>query len=256
MMSPDLSSAFGPSATDLTSRLRPNPRRERRDRSAEPAAPPDEREADTSRTNSAAAVPPVAEEPHVEDVDQSSRSGVTETSAPPEADRAASAGGASGATRRAGGTTTARRGSAGRSRGGRSTQSHESDPNSSYPVPVYLHPAVRTAAVSQRKETKCTNAEIAFNAIDDVQHRLPGLIRDRRLQARPETSLFPARVRRGRFAGGGAAASAGDARRVLFQFRATDAELEIIDRLVGEHGAESRSELIAVAMEESLLRGR
>ena len=255
-MGSDLSSAFGVSATDLTNRLRPNPRRERRERPADAAPPPAEREPDTTGTSSSDSAPFVAEDTQPDDTDQGERAQLAEAPTPQDADRTSSAGGASGATRRAGGTATARRGSGARSRGGRAQQSLESDPNSSYPVPVYLHPAVRAAAVNQRKDTKCTNAEIALNAIDDVQHRLPGLIRDRRLQARPESSLFPARVRRGRFAGGGAAASAGDARRVLFQFRATEAELEVIDRLASEHGAESRSELIAVAMEESLLRGR
>lgn len=252
---PDLSSAFGVPATDLTSRLRPNPRRERRERPADPAPAPAEEQADTSTTNSSAVTHPV-EETQPEETAPSGRAEVSEAPARPDADRHSNAPGTSSASRRAGGTATSRRGGAGRSRGSRAAQSYESDPNSSYPVPVYLHPAVRAAAVTQRKDSKCTNAEIAFNAIDEVQHRLPGLIRDRRLQARPESSLFPGRVRRGRFAGGGAAASAGEARRVLFQFRATEAELEIIDRLVSEHGAESRSELIAVAMEESLLQGR
>ena len=101
---------------------------------------------------------------------------------------------------------------------------------------------------------KLTNAEIAFDALDEVQHRLTGLVRDRRLRARPDTSLFPGRVRRGRLPGGRATGNATETRMVLYQFRATEAELEIIDRLVVESGAESRSELVAAAMEESLLK--
>ena len=152
-------------------------------------------------------------------------------------------------------TTRARRApAANRGRAPRSTTSSDLDPTTSYQVPVYVHPGVRNAATDRRKTDKLTNAEIAFDALDEVQHRLTALIRDRRLQARPDSSLFPGRVRRGRLAGGGAAAAVGDARRVLWGFRATGAELEIIDRLVADTGAESRSELVAVALEETLLQ--
>jgi len=132
----------------------------------------------------------------------------------------------------------------------------ELEPDTSYQVPVYLHPAAKAAATARRKEHKLTNAEIAFDSIDAVQHRLDRLIADRRHRARPDNSLFPGRTRRGRLNGGGAANAAGDARRVLWGFRATGDEVAVIDRLVTRSGAESRSELVAVALEEALLAYR
>lgn len=132
----------------------------------------------------------------------------------------------------------------------------ELEPDTSYQVPVYLHPAAKAAATARRKEHQLTNAEIAFDSIDAVQHRLDRLIADRRHRARPDNSLFPGRTRRGRLNGGGAANAAGDARRVLWGFRATGDEVAVIDRLVTRSGAESRSELVAVALEEVLLAYR
>ena len=260
----DLSGSFGRSAVGLTDRLGRNPRRERRERDDQgrgtgPSA--------TEASAPAVEAPPVVTPPEPDEPTGAPGRGSSSTEATTSVPETAAAPGtaeeprpqaraeAGTATRRSPSSSSGRRGSTARPRGGgRAPQDTDLDANISYQVPVYVHPAVRTAAGTRRKEDKLTNAEIAFNALDEVQHRLPGLIRDRRLQARPENSLFPGRIRRGRLGGGGAASTAGEARRVLWQMRATSGELEIIDGLVERSGAESRSELIAVAMEETLLR--
>lgn len=259
----DLSGSFGRSAVGLSERLGRNPRRERRERDDQgPTSNPPAAEAATPAVEAPPAVTPEPDEPAsapgrgsrsadatLSAPETAPTSGTTEAPRPPARTETGTS------TRRAPSTSSGRRGSSARPRGGgRAPQDTDLDANISYQVPVYVHPAVRTAAVTRRKEDKLTNAEIAFNALDEVQHRLPGLIRDRRLQARPENSLFPGRIRRGRLGGGGAASTAGEARRVLWQMRATSGELEVIDGLVERSGAESRSELIAVAMEETLLR--
>lgn len=274
----DLSSAFGRPARDLSSRLSRNPRRSRREDTEEAA----DRDAGSATDRQVSA--PVGDGPgsiaeatepassdearqrHLSAAPAVASAAVEPAVAPdPQPSNGAAAGAPSGGAEAAGPAVSApeqrtpsrsRRGaSSGRSRSpGRNSGSAELDPSTSYQVPVYVHPRVREAATTLRKSEKLTNAEIAFNAIDEVQHRLGGLIRDRRLQARPDSSLFPGRVRRGRLGGGGAASTAGEARRVLWGFRATGAELEIIDRLAADNGAESRSELVAVALEETLLR--
>jgi hypothetical protein len=124
----------------------------------------------------------------------------------------------------------------------------------SYQISVYVLPEIKDAAAQRRTDENKTNAEIAFDAIDAVQHRLTGLIRERRTQPRPESSLFPARARRSR--PGPSSTAPTEGRRVLWAFRATSPELEVIDRLVKTNGAESRSELVAVALEAALLRRR
>lgn len=256
----DLSGSFGRSAVGLTERLGRNPRRERRER--------DEQSGGTVTPAADTAAPAVQVPPAVTPEEPADRPGLGTSSAdatasapetvpapPTEAPRPPARTETGTSTRRSPSSSSGRRGSSARPRGGgRAPQDTELDANISYQVPVYVHPAVRTAAGTRRKEEKLTNAEIAFDALDEVQHRLPGLIRDRRLQARPENSLFPGRIRRGRLGGGGAASTVGEARRVLWQMRATNGELEVIDGLVERSGAESRSELIAVAMEETLLR--
>ena len=266
----DLTAAFGRPARDLSQMLSRNPRRARREENDDEASPTSgprrrcarpgdrrprrrggTRRGRRHRARGRAASSGGTGGDH-QTASTAPRAG--EVAAPnptrrPTRDTAASAGERST-------TTRSRRAPANnRGRGApRSTTSSDLDPTTSYQVPVYVHPGVRNAATDRRKTDKLTNAEIAFDALDEVQHRLTALIRDRRLQARPDSSLFPGRVRRGRLAGGGAAAAVGDARRVLWGFRATGAELEIIDRLVADTGAESRSELVAVALEETLLR--
>ena len=265
----DLTDAFGPPARDLSQMLSRNPRRARRQESDDDSSPTSVpvvethepltgRPVDPGEPGEADAITPggerhLAAAPETADATTSpapETSGVAPGTVrrPTRDPGGASAGDRSttARTRRAAGAT--------RGRAPRSTTSSDLDPTTSYQVPVYVHPGVRNAATDRRKTEKLTNAEIAFDALDEVQHRLTALIRDRRLQARPDSSLFPGRVRRGRLAGGGAAAAIGDARRVLWGFRATGAELEIIDRLVADTGAESRSELVAVALEETLLR--
>lgn len=266
--SDDLTSAFGRPARDLSQMLTRNPRRSRREEAEEAAEdhtspqhdqqaahstrsdPPAAPESDGGRERHLTAAPEVPAGTSAPSPQHASHQDPTGSAREPARNTTTTP------TREPTAPSRARRGAtAGRPRGqARSANPVELDPSTSYQVPVYVHPGVRAAATTKRKIEKLTNAEIAFNAIDEVQHRLAGLIRDRRLQARPDSSLFPGRVRRGRLGGGGAAATAGEARRVLWGFRATGAELEIIDRLVGDSGAESRSELVAVALEETLLR--
>lgn len=263
----DLSTAFGRPARNLSTLMAPNPRRARREqadtqagdtrgRDAHPELPPEDTR-DSEGSPDAATTGPAALSGH-----------------PPAA---ATAPGGSGATSADSPqaappdpppgwpgepATPAQRGAASRTRrqtGARSKTASTRggpislDPDTSYQVGVYVHPHARSAAIGRRKTEKITNAEIVFDAIDAVQHRLEGLIRERRVKARPESSLFPGRVRRGRKAGGGVTTLEGDARRVLWQFRASGAELEVIDRLMERSGAESRSELVAVALETTLL---
>ena len=261
----DLTSAFGRSARDLSTRLSPNPRRRRssgdqdgtEDTTADSLSggtadspDPTESEAGPNRHDD------VPRERHLSAAPVNPETTSSAGPEPPAQSSTSPPTASAAATRERPAAARSRRGSGStRSRGsGRTSESSDLDPSVSYQVPVYVHPAVRAAATTRRKTEKLTNAEIAFDAIDEVQHRLPALIRDRRLQARPDSSLFPGRVRRGRLPGGGAATTVGDARRVLWGFRATGAELEIIDRLSADTGAESRSELIAVALEETLLR--
>lgn len=117
---------------------------------------------------------------------------------------------------------------------------------------AYVLPAAKAEVARVRTQAGRTNAEVVFDAIDAVHHELPHLIAARNTVWRPEDSLFPARVqRRRRQQGRGPAETA--ARRILWTLRATTAELEILDRMAGECGAESRSELISVAVEAALL---
>ena len=267
----DLTSVFGRPARDLSQRLGRNPRRSRHDDDANPVdneaeQMPGRVVVDTAKTTTSDTSEPVGTEGRGRHLAPAPDTAAHAPGAAPreDTDRAAPSspapGGADGPTstsspERATPPRPRRPAAGARGRGSSRTPSPtELDPSTSYQVPVYVHPGVRTAATTLRKTEKLTNAEVAFNAIDEVQHRLAGLIRDRRLQARPDSSLFPGRVRRGRLSGGGAATPVGEVRRVLWGFRATGAELEIIDRLVADNGAESRSELVAVALEETLLR--
>jgi hypothetical protein len=110
-----------------------------------------------------------------------------------------------------------------------------------YVLPELLH-AVRRARTNTRGRT---NSDIAFEAIDATHKKLPELIAARHGGPDRTSSLFPTR-RMGR-------AVADPVRRVLWTLKATPAELEVVDRLVVEAGAASRSELIATAMEAHLL---
>ena len=253
MSGPDnLADSFGPPARSLSTMLPPRRRRSAREPNRPEAvpAPPERDDEDREQTPGAEEARPSAPRAlPTEDPTPPSRDDDPETA--PRAPRAAEAdptpapaGRPSTTTRR----TTPRTGS-------KTAAPITVDDQTSYQVVVYVHPSAKSAATTQRREQKVSNAEIAFDAIDAVQHRLDGLIKTRRLQRRPDSSLFPGRVRRGRVSGGGAAATAGDARRVLWGFRATGQELAVIDRLVERTGAESRSELVATALEEVLLQG-
>ena len=251
MSEPDnLADSFGPPARSLSTMLPPRRRRTARTEDiAEAGAAPEQGVPDARSLA-------VAPEPPSESAPPPSPSGpgspLPAAPAPragrdPEAPR-------SPATTPAPSTSTGRAPASRRTASGASTKlAPAADDQTSYQVVVYVHPSVKAVATSQRREQKVSNAEIAFDAIDAVQHRLDGLIKTRRLQSRPDSSLFPGRVRRGRVSGGGAAAAAGEARRILWGFRATGQELAVIDRLVERSGAESRSELVATALEEVLL---
>lgn len=114
-------------------------------------------------------------------------------------------------------------------------------------VSVYLT-AAAVAAVRRAKGRR-TNADVALDAIDATIDQLPALLTARRTTDRPG-SLFPARRRAHR------GAFSNDPPRVLWSMKATPAELAVLDRLVGQLGASSRSELIATAIEAHLTRPR
>jgi len=110
---------------------------------------------------------------------------------------------------------------------------------------VYIHPDAKTKIRKLRDGR--TNAEIALGAIDAVHERLAELVDAHHTQAPPggEGSLFPGRrTTTGRRRGG--------PRRVLWTIQITPAETAVIDRLMTETGAASRSELVAVAVEAHL----
>lgn len=115
---------------------------------------------------------------------------------------------------------------------------------------VYLAPALRDALDSARKRDRRTNADLVFDAIDRAQYQLPELIRRQQRLDRPPNSLFSARPSRTR-----QRATTPAERTVPFSFRATADELSVIDRLVEETNASSRSSLVAAAVEATFGRG-
>lgn len=117
----------------------------------------------------------------------------------------------------------------------------------SFQVATYVRPAVKAAAQQRRTRDRATNAEIAFEAIDATFSRLQQLLQQRRTVQRHPDSLFPARTRR-QF---GSSAQP-ETRMVPWVLQATADEIKVLDDLVSELGAESRSELIAVALEAHL----
>jgi hypothetical protein len=112
-------------------------------------------------------------------------------------------------------------------------------------VSVYLLPAALQAVRREVRRTKRTNADMAFTAIDATHRDLPELVARRRIIPREEGSLFPSRVRH--------RATGDESRRILWSMQATPDELQVIDQLVDDTGAASRSELISVAVEAHLL---
>lgn len=115
---------------------------------------------------------------------------------------------------------------------------------------VYVAPAVRDALDVVRKRDRRTNAELVFDALDRTQHQLPELVARQHRQERPVNSLFATRQSRTR-----QRATTPAERTVPFSYRATAAELSVIDQLVTTAGAASRSALIAVALEAVFARG-
>jgi hypothetical protein len=124
----------------------------------------------------------------------------------------------------------------------------EVDQTQSFQIPVYVRPAVKAAAQQRRVRDRVTNAEVAFSAIDEMFPQLGQLLQARRTVARRDGSLFPSRRQRAR----GSSAEP-QSRRVAWVLQATAEELGVLDSLVVELGAESRSELIAAALEAHLV---
>ncbi|MBV9729295.1 MAG: hypothetical protein JO309_07820 [Pseudonocardiales bacterium] len=124
----------------------------------------------------------------------------------------------------------------------------EVDQTQSFQIPVYVLPAAKAAAQQRRARDRVTNAEVAFSAIDATFPKLQQLLQSRRTVQRKAGSLFPARRQRTR----GSSAEP-QSRRVAWVLQATAEELGVLDSLVVELGAESRSELIAAALEADLL---
>jgi hypothetical protein len=124
----------------------------------------------------------------------------------------------------------------------------EFDQTQSFQIPVYLLPAAKAAAQQRRARDRVTNAEVAFAAIDTTFPELQQLLQSRRTVERKEGSLFPSRRQRIR-----GSSTEPQSRRVAWVLQATAEELSILDSLVVELGAESRSELIAAALEAHLL---
>lgn len=124
----------------------------------------------------------------------------------------------------------------------------EFDQTQSFQIPVYVLPAAKAAAQQRRARDRVTNAEVAFSAIDTMFPELRQLLQSRRTVQRKDGSLFPSRRHRIR----GSSAEP-QSRRVAWVLQATAEELGVLDSLVVELGAESRSELIAAAIEAHLL---
>lgn len=105
-------------------------------------------------------------------------------------------------------------------------------------VSVYVDSAVVKAIKAQRRGR--TNARIAFDAIDATHDQLPALLAAK--QAPAPGSLFAPQ-----------SADQDANPRVLWTFKATVANIKVIDELAARSGAASRSQLVAVALESYLL---
>lgn len=182
-------------------------------------------------------------------------SGVADTeeeAAPPEREAASTPGSGSGPDESVSQHDAQESGPSPRRRAGPSRRLHPAPAAKgvaqSFQVPAYVLPSVKNAAQQRRVRDRLTNAEIAFAAIDASFAQLHQLIRARRTVDRGPTSLFPPRTRRAM----GSSAQP-DTRRVPWVLQATAEEMSVLDGLVTELGAESRSELIAIALEAHLL---
>ena len=120
-----------------------------------------------------------------------------------------------------------------------------SERDDAFPVAVYLLPEVARKLTQIRRSTGQTNADMSLDSIDHWHRRgqLGKLIAQRQVGTRKRTkdSIFPERR-------GGGRAKTGQHRK-LWTLQATLPELKVIDNLVEEFGANSRSELVSVALE-------
>jgi hypothetical protein len=119
------------------------------------------------------------------------------------------------------------------------------------PTAVYVTPEVFARAETYRRQHKGrTNADVVLDALEACHERLGELLAAAHGPARPAGGLFPGRPATRRTPKHG----------VQLQFRPTQAQLAVIDRLVGEHHAASRSELVSAALDAFLpelkVRGR
>ncbi len=107
------------------------------------------------------------------------------------------------------------------------------------PVIVYLSASLRDRVRERVASTRVTYTELTLEAIDATHPRLGDILAERRPKAR-ESSLFrgPSRPRRQHH----------DEPQVQVSLRPARRDLEVIDRLVVELGASSRSALIATAL--------
>ncbi|MDG4756268.1 hypothetical protein O7630_35560 [Micromonospora sp. WMMD718] len=114
-------------------------------------------------------------------------------------------------------------------------------------ISVYVLPAVVTTV--RRTRNGRTNAQIAFQAITALRDQLPELVAaHRRTAAKPSAAVGPFAPQPGD--------RSSSTRRVLWTFKATGRNQRVLDKIVGEAGAGSRSELVAAALEAHLLRRR
>jgi hypothetical protein len=120
------------------------------------------------------------------------------------------------------------------------TSDHAYSAGAARQINTWILPEVKQYLKGQRRQTGRTNAELAFDAIDATAKQLPDLIGTRRTRGREPGSLFPGRVQTRTVA----------TNRELWSIQATPAEIKVIDRLVDQTGAESRSELLSVALEQ------
>ncbi|MFY1599837.1 hypothetical protein [Micromonospora sp. WMMD737] len=115
-------------------------------------------------------------------------------------------------------------------------------------ISVYVLPAVVTTVRRNRKGR--TNAQVAFEAITALRDRLPELVASHRTASvKPAAGVGPFAPQAGDRGNSGP-------RRVLWTFKATGRNQRVLDQIVDEAGATSRSELVAAALEAHLLRRR
>ncbi|ANY10690.1 hypothetical protein [Pseudonocardia sp. HH130630-07] len=120
----------------------------------------------------------------------------------------------------------------------------EADTTATSQAIVYVSPSVRKALEAARRRDRQTNAELVFDAVDRTKDQLADLVADQNRQERPADSLFASRLTRTR-----RRAASPSERLVPFSFRATESEYNVLDWLVTDTSATSRSALVSVALE-------